>query len=132
MSMRKYTPGGCSAVPASQRNRGRSALPQTHQPCAAASKPASPNTCSPRRNDAAASTPSSCSTACCAAPPRTAPSSTPASTASAPLNPNEIRQLEDLNPYDGGARYRVPLNMTDPAAAEDNDDQEATHAAPHL
>ena len=38
------------------------------------------------------------------------------------LNPNEICQLEDLNPYDGGARYRVPLNMTDPAAAEDNDD----------
>ena len=53
------------------------------------------------------------------------------------LNPNEIRQLEDLNPYDGGARYRVPLNMTDPAAAEDNDDAatrdpEAAHAASDL
>ena len=30
------------------------------------------------------------------------------------LNPNEIRSYEDLNPYDGGDKYRVPLNMTDP------------------
>ena len=32
------------------------------------------------------------------------------------LNPNEIRSYEDLNPYDGGDKYRVPLNMTDPGA----------------
>jgi HK97 family phage portal protein len=31
------------------------------------------------------------------------------------LNPNEIRELEDMNPYDGGDQYRVPLNMVDPA-----------------
>ena len=31
------------------------------------------------------------------------------------LNPNEIRELEDRNPYDGGEKYRVPMNMTDPA-----------------
>ena len=33
------------------------------------------------------------------------------------LNPNEIRALEEMNPYDGGEKYRVPLNMTDPALA---------------
>lgn len=30
------------------------------------------------------------------------------------LNPNEIRGFEELNPYEGGNKYRVPLNMTDP------------------
>lgn len=30
------------------------------------------------------------------------------------LNPNEIRAFEDLNPYDGGDAFRVPLNMDDP------------------
>lgn len=30
------------------------------------------------------------------------------------LNPNEIRGFEDMNPYDGGEKYRVPLNMEDP------------------
>jgi HK97 family phage portal protein len=34
------------------------------------------------------------------------------------MNPNEIRALEDMNPYDGGDQYRVPLNMVDPAAAD--------------
>jgi len=34
------------------------------------------------------------------------------------LNPNEIRELEDLNPYDGGEKYRVPLNMIDPSAID--------------
>ena len=50
------------------------------------------------------------------------------------LNPNEIRQLEDLNPYDGGARYRVPLNMTDPTVRNDagDSDPEAAHAASDL
>lgn len=40
------------------------------------------------------------------------------------INPNEIRALEDLNPYDGGDAFRVPLNMTDPTetAAEEADD----------
>jgi HK97 family phage portal protein len=31
------------------------------------------------------------------------------------INPNEIRELEDMNPYDGGDKFRVPLNMADPA-----------------
>lgn len=34
------------------------------------------------------------------------------------LNPNEIRDLEDLNPYDGGDRYAVPLNMVSPDMAD--------------
>lgn len=34
------------------------------------------------------------------------------------MNPNEIRALEDMNPYDGGEKYAIPLNMTDPAGAE--------------
>jgi HK97 family phage portal protein len=34
------------------------------------------------------------------------------------MNPNEIRELEDMNPYDGGEKYRVPLNMVDPAVAD--------------
>lgn len=39
------------------------------------------------------------------------------------LNPNEIRELEDMNPYDGGEEYRVPLNMTEPGKepADDSD-----------
>jgi len=32
------------------------------------------------------------------------------------LNPNEIRAFEELNPYESGNDYRVPLNMVDPAA----------------
>lgn len=32
------------------------------------------------------------------------------------INPNEIRALEDMNPYDGGEKYRVPLNMAEPNA----------------
>jgi hypothetical protein len=31
-----------------------------------------------------------------------------------------------MNPYDGGERYRVPLNMTDPAEPEDDDNAEET------
>jgi HK97 family phage portal protein len=34
------------------------------------------------------------------------------------MNPNEIRELEEMNPYDGGDKYRVPLNMQDPLAPE--------------
>ena len=30
------------------------------------------------------------------------------------LSPNEIRELEDMNPYDGGDEHRVPLNMAAP------------------
>jgi HK97 family phage portal protein len=45
------------------------------------------------------------------------------------LNPNEIRELEDRNPYDGGEKYRVPLNMVDPVAdptqpSDDNPDND--------
>lgn len=36
------------------------------------------------------------------------------------LNPNEIRQLEDMNPYQGGEKYRVPLNMIDPNEISNN------------
>ncbi len=32
------------------------------------------------------------------------------------ISPNEIRALEDMNPYAGGEKYRVPLNMADPNA----------------
>jgi HK97 family phage portal protein len=34
------------------------------------------------------------------------------------INPNEIRELEDMNPYEGGEKYRVPLNMEDPANSD--------------
>jgi HK97 family phage portal protein len=36
------------------------------------------------------------------------------------INPNEIRELEDMNPYEGGEKYRVPLNMEDPANSDNN------------
>lgn len=45
------------------------------------------------------------------------------------LNPNEIRELEDMNPYDGGEHYRVPLNMTDPTSPAG---LEAPHATAEL
>ena len=32
------------------------------------------------------------------------------------LSPNEIRELEDMNPYEGGDEHRVPLNMIEPGA----------------
>lgn len=35
------------------------------------------------------------------------------------LSPNDIRELEDLNPYEGGDEYRVPLNMAEPGAGND-------------
>lgn len=35
------------------------------------------------------------------------------------VNPNEIRALEEMNPYDGGEKYRVPLNMVDPTDEPD-------------
>ncbi|MCG2586502.1 phage portal protein [Massilia sp. TS11] len=34
------------------------------------------------------------------------------------MNPNQIRALEDMNPYDGGEKYFVPMNMADIAAIE--------------
>lgn len=34
------------------------------------------------------------------------------------IAPNEIRSLEDMNPYDGGDRHAVPLNMISPALAD--------------
>lgn len=43
------------------------------------------------------------------------------------LAPNEIRAYEDLNPYDGGEKYRVPMNMVNPSAEdqiEPEDDQD--------
>lgn len=38
----------------------------------------------------------------------------------AALNPNEIRALEEMNPYEGGDEYRVPMN-TEAPGAENND-----------
>lgn len=35
------------------------------------------------------------------------------------LNPNEIRALEEMNAYEGGDAYLVPLNMTNPANPDD-------------
>ena len=32
------------------------------------------------------------------------------------LSPNEIRELEDMNPYEGGDEHRVPLNMAAPGS----------------
>jgi HK97 family phage portal protein len=34
------------------------------------------------------------------------------------ISPNEIREFEDMNPYEGGDQYRVPLNMADPNAPQ--------------
>lgn len=31
------------------------------------------------------------------------------------LNPNEIRAYEELNPYDGGEKFWIPMNLADPA-----------------
>lgn len=41
----------------------------------------------------------------------------------ASLNPNEIRSLEDMNPYEGGEKYRAPLNMVDPALEDSLSDE---------
>lgn len=48
------------------------------------------------------------------------------------LNPNEIRELEDQNPYQGGEQYRVPLNMEDPANPDSENDKQtgASNDAP--
>lgn len=35
------------------------------------------------------------------------------------LNPNEIRAMDELDPYEGGETYRVPLNTEDPANPND-------------
>lgn len=53
------------------------------------------------------------------------------------LSPNEIRAFEDLNPYEDGDVYRVPLNMADPGADPESaapadaasDSEDATDAA---
>ncbi len=46
------------------------------------------------------------------------------------LNPNEIRELEDMNPYDGGEKYRVPLNMVDPSVIDSKPTDGNTDNAP--
>lgn len=38
------------------------------------------------------------------------------------VNPNEIRALEDMNPYEGGEQFRVPLNMVDPNAEPEEEE----------
>lgn len=34
------------------------------------------------------------------------------------INPNGVRALEDMNPYEGGEKYFVPMNMADITAAQ--------------
>lgn len=50
------------------------------------------------------------------------------------INPNEIRALEEMNPYEGGEQYRVPLNMvdtgSDEAAGREAGDADARHHRP--
>lgn len=41
------------------------------------------------------------------------------------LNPNEIRELEDMNPYAGGDEYRVPMNTEQPGQAPAEDGNNA-------
>ena len=36
------------------------------------------------------------------------------------LNPNEIREMEEKNPYEGGDEYRVPMNTESPTAEKDD------------
>ena len=38
------------------------------------------------------------------------------------LNPNEIRQMEEMNPYDMGGQYRVPMNTEEPGAEPEEED----------
>jgi HK97 family phage portal protein len=37
------------------------------------------------------------------------------------LSPNDIRELEDQDPYEGGDEYRVPVNMEPPGASAEAD-----------
>ncbi len=37
------------------------------------------------------------------------------------LSPNEIRELEDLSPYEGGDQYRVPMNSEDIANPDEDE-----------
>ncbi len=46
------------------------------------------------------------------------------------MNPNEIRELEDMNPYIGGEKYRVPLNMIDPAQIDNTQTGNTDNAQP--
>lgn len=39
------------------------------------------------------------------------------------LSSNEIREFEDMNPYEGGDEYRVPMNMEAPGATESTNNQ---------
>lgn len=42
------------------------------------------------------------------------------------MNPNEVRALEEMNPYEGGEKYRVPLNMVDPTNDPNSNNDGAT------
>lgn len=44
------------------------------------------------------------------------------------LSPNDIRELEDMDPYEGGDEYRVPLNMAEPGT-DQNQNQGGGDAA---
>lgn len=46
------------------------------------------------------------------------------------MSPNDIRQLEDLNPVDGGDVYLVPLNMTPVQDAGKEDEPPSAPSAP--
>lgn len=38
------------------------------------------------------------------------------------MNPNEIRDLEEMNPYEGGDEYRVPMNTEQPGGGTSTED----------
>jgi len=42
------------------------------------------------------------------------------------LSPNEIRAREEMNPYDGGDEYRVPMNAETPGTGEPDQPDEAS------
>jgi len=44
------------------------------------------------------------------------------------LNSNEIREMDELDPYEGGDTYRVPLNTEDPTNPEPKKEPSATPA----
>lgn len=46
------------------------------------------------------------------------------------LNPNEVRELEDRNPYDGGDEFRVPLNMAEPGEEPEDAEEDETEDEP--
>lgn len=40
------------------------------------------------------------------------------------MNPNEVRDLEEMNPYDGGDEYRVAMNTEKPGDGTSQEDSD--------